>query len=96
MRLEWCHQQGLMNAASTDNGEEPPLGGWETLEMVKRYAHMDAGHLAEFAVTFWSHQTPEKQIATGQGGDKLLKNQENFGGASLIRTGDLRIMIPSL
>ena len=72
------------------------LGGWETLEMVKRYAHMDAGHLAEFAVTFWSHQTPEKQIATVQGGDKVLIHQENSGGASGTRTPDLRIMIPSL
>ncbi|NLZ11108.1 MAG: site-specific integrase, partial [Alcaligenaceae bacterium] len=37
------------------------LGGWETLEMVKKYAHMDAGHLAQFAsaVTFWSHGAPE-------------------------------------
>ncbi|MBC2768601.1 tyrosine-type recombinase/integrase [Pusillimonas minor] len=43
------------------------LGGWETLEMVKKYAHMDATHLAPFAnaVTFWSHGTPEKKTATG-------------------------------
>jgi len=25
------------------------LGGWETLEMVKKYAHLNAGHLAEYA-----------------------------------------------
>lgn len=30
------------------------LGGWETLEMVKKYAHLNAGHMLEFAnnVTF--------------------------------------------
>ena len=25
------------------------LGGWETLEMVRKYAHLDASHLAEYA-----------------------------------------------
>lgn len=41
------------------------LGGWETLEMVKKYAHMDGSHLAQFAgaVTFWSQREPEKKIA---------------------------------
>ena len=32
------------------------LGGWETLEMVKKYAHLNADHLSQFsnAVTIWS------------------------------------------
>ena len=32
------------------------LGGWETLEMVQKYAHLNAGHLSQFsnAVTIWS------------------------------------------
>lgn len=32
------------------------LGGWETLEMVRKYAHLDVRHLAEYAdhVTFRS------------------------------------------
>jgi integrase len=32
------------------------LGGWETLEMVKKYAHLNAEHLSYFsnAVTIWS------------------------------------------
>jgi integrase len=32
------------------------LGGWETLEMVQRYAHLAPSHLASHAsaVTFWS------------------------------------------
>ena len=74
------------------------LGGWETLEMVKKYAHMDAGHLARFAsaVTFWAHQASEMQNATGEGGVKPLIDKENSGGASGTRTPDLRIMIPSL
>lgn len=35
------------------------LGGWETIEMVQKYAHLDAGHLAnyahatEFMAHFW-------------------------------------------
>lgn len=43
------------------------LGGWETIEMVKKYAHLDAGHLSQYAnvVTFWSQQEAEKQRATG-------------------------------
>jgi len=44
------------------------LGGWETLEMVKKYAHMDSGTLAQYAnvVTFWSHgaEKQEQQAAT--------------------------------
>lgn len=73
------------------------LGGWETLEMVKKYAHMDAGHLAQFAdaVTFWAHEGAQKKIATEQGGDKSLYNKGNSGGASGTRTPDLRIMIPA-
>ncbi|HEY0200058.1 MAG TPA: site-specific integrase [Burkholderiaceae bacterium] len=37
------------------------LGGWETLEMVKKSAHLNPGHLAQYAdaVTFWAQQ-PEK------------------------------------
>ncbi len=37
---------------------------------------------------------PKSRIATGRGGDRGLAG--NSGGAPLIRTGDLRIMIPSL
>lgn len=35
------------------------LGGWETLEMVKKYAHLGADHLASYAnnVTFTAHTT---------------------------------------
>lgn len=34
------------------------LGGWETLEMVKKYAHLNAEHLNHFsnAVTIWSQK----------------------------------------
>lgn len=41
------------------------LGGWEKLEMVKKYAHLDAGHLAEYVnvVTFRSQQEAEKKRA---------------------------------
>jgi len=42
------------------------LGGWETLEMVKKYAHMDAGTLAQYAnaVTFWTHGQESAEPAT--------------------------------
>ncbi|WP_161495252.1 site-specific integrase [Advenella sp. S44] len=34
------------------------LGGWETIEMVQKYAHLDAGHLANYvdATEFTPHQ----------------------------------------
>jgi len=37
------------------------MGGWENLEMVKKYAHLNADHLAIHAnvVTFWSPQVVE-------------------------------------
>lgn len=35
------------------------LGGWETIEIVKKYAHLDGGHLADHAdnVTLRSYPT---------------------------------------
>lgn len=40
------------------------LGGWETVEMVQKYAHLATSHLARHAdvVTFWSH--PEQKEKT--------------------------------
>ena len=39
------------------------LGGWETMAMVQKYAHLGPSHLAEHAnvVTFWSQQAPDAQ-----------------------------------
>lgn len=39
------------------------LGGWKTLEMVKKYAHLAPEHLAQYAnaVMFWSEQTTEDE-----------------------------------
>ncbi|MFC3340043.1 tyrosine-type recombinase/integrase [Paracandidimonas soli] len=39
------------------------LGGWETLEMVMKYAHLAPSHLASHAgaVTFWSHDQEQAQ-----------------------------------
>lgn len=33
----------------------------ETVEMVKKYAHLDLGHLSEYAnaVTFWAQSEPK-------------------------------------
>jgi len=37
------------------------LGGWETIEMVQKYAHLAPSHLVAHAntVTFWSHDLDE-------------------------------------
>lgn len=48
------------------------MGGWETLEMVKKYAHLNADHLSKFSnmVSFWSHsekinnQSPRLRVVT--------------------------------
>jgi integrase len=39
------------------------LGGWETIEMVQKYAHLAPSHLAHHAttVTFWAQHEQEKQ-----------------------------------
>lgn len=51
LRHTWasCHVQ-----AGTPLFTLKELGGWETLEMVKKYAHLNADHMLEFAnnVTF--------------------------------------------
>src|SRR5690606_13399729 len=41
------------------------LGGWETLEMVQRYAHLATSHLAHHAnvVTFWAHGDRQEKTA---------------------------------
>ncbi len=41
------------------------LGGWETIEMVQKYAHLAPSHIASHAktVTFWSQQPSEKEKA---------------------------------
>lgn len=41
------------------------MGGWETLEMVRKYAHLDASHLAQYAIhgTFRSPLAPESKKA---------------------------------
>ena len=43
------------------------LGGWETLEMVRKYAHLAPSHIAAYAntVKFWSRLDEAKKNATG-------------------------------
>lgn len=63
----WHVQAGTPLATLKD------LGGWATLDMVLRYAHLDAGHLAEYAerisaprlVRTNSDTAPEKDQASG-------------------------------
>ncbi len=45
------------------------LGGWETIEMVQKYAHLAPTHLAQHAnnVTFMSHG-PERPKENGNSG----------------------------
>jgi hypothetical protein len=35
------------------------LGGWETLEMVRRYAHLASDHLLAYAESIESDSTPQ-------------------------------------
>ncbi len=42
-RASWLVQSGVSLLALKE------MGGWETLEMVQRYAHLSAGHLTEHA-----------------------------------------------
>jgi len=41
------------------------LGGWETIEMVQKYAHLAPSHVAAHAKTvmFWSQQEADKKKA---------------------------------
>ncbi|MGU7816428.1 tyrosine-type recombinase/integrase [Burkholderia sp. AW49-1] len=41
------------------------LGGWETIAMVQKYAHLAPSHLAQHAntVTFWAHSVEQQQNA---------------------------------
>lgn len=43
------------------------LGGWETVEMVQKYAHLAPSHLAQHAnvVTFWAHDAVKEKAAPG-------------------------------
>lgn len=46
------------------------MGGWETLEMVNKYAHLNAEHMLEYSanVTFTAHSHNEafefKEVST--------------------------------
>ena len=55
------------------------LGGWESAQMVRRYAHLSAEHLAPYAErlcapraeksftgTFWSHRRNDKGLTMSQ------------------------------
>jgi integrase len=49
----WHVQQGTPLYALKE------LGGWETLEMVKRYAHLPPQHLLAYAENIGSEATPQ-------------------------------------
>lgn len=77
------------------------LGGWETIEMVQKYAHLDVGHLANMSrPAKYSHDlvTVAKQTTK-----KPLKQAANLlilkafsGPPGWTRTSDQRIMSPLL
>ncbi len=60
------------------------LGGWESSDMVRRYAHLSADHLTPYADrlcalrviegerdgTFWSQATNEKQLTVANSFDR--------------------------
>lgn len=41
--------QGIMTGTSTPLMVLQKLGGWETIQMVQRYAHLHPGYLADYA-----------------------------------------------
>lgn len=58
LRHTWAswHVQGIMTGTSTPLMVLKDLGGWETIEMVQKYAHLAPSHIAAHAgtVNFWS------------------------------------------
>ncbi|TCJ96190.1 site-specific recombinase XerD [Volucribacter psittacicida] len=54
------------------------LGGWESIEMVKRYAHLNANHLLEYANVgmFWEH-SPINAFGTEAENENLFDLLEN-------------------
>jgi len=57
------------------------LGGWETIEMVQKYAHLAPSHLAAHAqtVNFWSNSSEKKETPL-LGAAFELDIQANSGG----------------
>ncbi|AZY52798.1 tyrosine-type recombinase/integrase [Bordetella avium] len=72
LRHTWAswHVQGVMNGVSTPLMVLKELGGWETIQMVQKYAHLAPSHLADYAgnVKIWSmsggqEKTPLARVA---------------------------------
>ncbi|MFC3336936.1 site-specific integrase [Paracandidimonas soli] len=65
LRHTWAswHVQGIMTGTSTPLMVLKDLGGWETIEMVQKYAHLAPSHIAAHAgtVNFWSIPESEKE-----------------------------------
>ena len=54
------------------------LGGWETAEMVRRYAHLSSEHLAQYVEQF----SPLRVVARGVSTIQLRSAEANAGAAS--------------
>lgn len=52
------------------------LGGWETAEMVRRYAHLAPEHLAEYAEKLAKPRVVENTGINLAHGDNETKNQK--------------------
>ena len=85
------------------------MGGWESVEMVQRYAHLAPEHLSQHARLIDSSMPPGiglvqnfAKVQNQQNADKQLeqlnqlKNQIKSGGSGWSRTSDQRIMSPLL
>ena len=69
------------------------LGGWATLEMPLRYAHLDPGHLAEYADRTLLGADPRRKSVRLEDGELDEASQLNdFGGKGGTRTLDPGIM----
>jgi hypothetical protein len=69
------------------------LGGWATLEMPLRYAHLEPGHLAEYADrTLLDADLRRKSVRLEEGELDEVSQLNDFGGKGGTRTLDPGIM----
>ena len=89
----WLIQAGVPLAALQE------MGGWESVEMVRRYTHLSAQHLQNYAALL-----DKMNLAEGTNLTHLDKGKEKkdiqvigkFGGSGGDRTHDQGIMSPLL
>ena len=67
------------------------LGGWESPEMVRRYAHLAADHLAPYAPRLGAVRAVGAENDGNELGVAISQNRVGIGAVEWIRTTDLLI-----